>query len=55
MNTDISKRLQQNVLDALTPELKIDLNERESRELLRINPGYAIDHFKKKFGEEHDR
>jgi hypothetical protein len=55
MNTDISKRLQEKVLEALTPEQKIDLNDRESRELLLINPGYAIARLKKQFGETHDR
>ncbi len=52
MNTDISRKLAASVLSILTPEQKIDLNERESRELLLMNPSYGIEYFKRKFDKK---
>jgi hypothetical protein len=44
MRNDISARLA-----ALSPEEKLELNERESKEILDLNPAYGAVYLKRKF------
>jgi len=46
---DISKKIREEVIKKLTPSEKFDLNEKESRELLRLNPFYGINYLIRKF------
>jgi hypothetical protein len=54
---NISKALAASVIATLSPDEKLDLNDRESKELLLLNPSYAIDYLKRKFSGKpaHDR
>lgn len=47
--SDISKKLQIDTLKSITPSLKIELCEKESRQIIELNPQYAIDYLKRKF------
>ncbi len=47
--SDISKKLQINTLKILSPSQKIELCEKESRLLLKMNPQYSIHYLRKKF------
>ena len=46
---DISRKLQTETLKSLSPSLKIELCEKESRQLLELNPQYGVYYLKKKF------
>ena len=45
---DISRKLQTETLKNISPSLKIELCEKESRFLLELNPQYALYYLRKK-------
>jgi hypothetical protein len=45
----LERTLQARVLKALSPSRKIELAEKESREVLSLQPGYAVLYLQRKF------
>jgi hypothetical protein len=55
MIDDISRTLQAKVLEALSPEERWKLNEKEAEELLRLYPEYSVIYLKNKFSRRRGR
>jgi hypothetical protein len=53
--SDISKQVQNSVLAGLTPSEILDLNDRQSEELLEWNPQYLLGVLKRKFRKGEDK
>ncbi len=51
---DISRKLQTETLKSISPSLKIELCEKESRQLLKLNPQYGVYYLRKKFIKKHN-
>ncbi len=51
---DISRKLQTEALKSISPSLKIELCEKESRQLLKLNPQYGVYYLRKKFIKKHN-
>ena len=46
MISDLSRKLREKVIASLSDTEKVELNEKEAKELLSLNPGYAITYFR---------
>ncbi len=51
---DISQKLQIEVLKNISPSMKIELCEKESRLLVKLNPQYSLYYLRKKFMKKCD-
>ncbi len=45
----VDRLLRERVVSSLSPARKLELAEKESREILALHPGYALHALKKKF------
>ena len=50
---DLARKLQINTLKCLSPSLKIALSEKESRQMINLNPQYSSIYLRKKFAKKH--
>ncbi len=51
---DLARKLQINTLKSLSPALIIELCEKESREMITLNPQYSVLYLRKKFEKKHN-